>query len=136
MKVSEFMTPKVITASPDDGIRHTFFNMRAQSVRHLPVVDGEGRLVGIISDRDLRRPDWVDEAPDIAHLYKLDDALLVRDLMTPNVVTVHTYDTIRRATGLLLEHGFGALPVLNKEQQLVGMLSAMDVLRAFAQLME
>lgn len=136
MKVSEFMTDKVITASPNDGIRQTFFNMRAKNVRHLPVVDGDGKLVGIISDRDLRRPDWVDEAPDLSHIYKLDDELLVRDLMTPGVITVHTYDTIRKATRLLLEHGFGALPVLNKDEQLVGMLSAMDVLRAFDRLLE
>jgi acetoin utilization protein AcuB len=136
MKVTQFMTPKVISAHPGDGIRKTFFKMRTENVRHMPVVDDDGKLVGIISDRDLRRPDWVDEAPDLSHMYKLDDDLTVRDLMTTQVVVVHTYDTIRKATRLLVVHRFGALPVLDKEGTLVGILSAQDLLRAFEMLLE
>ena len=130
LKVSNFMTAKVLVAQPDDGIRQTFFRMRENEVRHMPVVDEERRLVGIISDRDLRRPEWVDEAPDLAHIYQLDDNLSVGDLMTRNVMVAHTYDTIAKATKVLLEHRFGALPVLNKEQELVGMLSSLDLLKA------
>ncbi|MBN2384059.1 CBS domain-containing protein [bacterium] len=136
MKVSRFMTSKVITASPEDGIRETFFRMRQYRVRHLPVVDKDGALVGIISDRDLRRPDWVDETLDIAHAYQLDDNLDVGDMMTPHVVSVHTYDRIDKAIDLLLEHRFGALPVLNKEEELVGILSAYDLLKALNLLLE
>lgn len=129
-KISGFMSSKVITAKPSDGARETFFTMRTQGVRHLPVVDEDGKLVGIISDRDLRRPDWVDEAVDIAHVYKLDDNIEVRHLMTTNVLTVRTYHRISRAVDIFLEHRFGALPVLNKEGRLTGILSAMDLLRA------
>lgn len=136
MKVSSFMSPKVITARPQDGIRHTFFIMRQQKVRHLPVIDDEGVLVGIISDRDLRRPDWVDETLDISHGYKLEDNLLVGDLMTTNVVSIHTYDTIDKAVDVLLDRRFGALPVLNKEEELVGVLSAHDLLKALALILE
>ncbi|WP_210397555.1 CBS domain-containing protein [Motiliproteus sediminis] len=130
LKVSNFMTAKVLTAQPDDGIRQTFFRMRESEVRHMPVVDEDRKLLGIISDRDLRRPEWVDEAPDLAHIYHLDDNLSVSDLMTRNVMVAHTYDTIAKATRILLEHRFGALPVLNKEQELVGMLSSHDLLKA------
>ena len=62
MRVRWFMTRKVVTAAPEDGIRETFFRMREARIRHLPVLDG-AQLVGMLSDRDLRRPDWVDEAP-------------------------------------------------------------------------
>lgn len=134
MKVSKYMTNKVIAARPEDGIREAFFLMRREGVRHLPVVDVDGQLLGIISDRDLRRPDWVDETPDLSHLYNLDDSIEVQDLMKRNVIVVHTYDTIRKATRLLLEHHFGALPVLDKEQKIVGMLSAIDLLRALEDL--
>lgn len=130
MKVSTFMTSKVLVANPEDGIRQTFFRMRENDVRHMPVVDGDRNLVGIISDRDLRRPEWVDEAPDLSHIYNLDDNLSVGDLMTTNVVVAHTYDTIAKATKVLTQHRFGALPVLNKDQDLVGMLSALDLLKA------
>ncbi len=135
LKVSSFMTPKVIVAHPDDGVRHTFFRMRENEVRHMPVVE-EHRLVGILSDRDLRRPNWVDEAPDISHLYQLDDNLKVSDLMHRNVFVIHTYDSIRKATRILLEHRFGALPVVNKEEELVGILSAVDLLQALDLLLE
>lgn len=131
MKISHYMTPKVITAHPEDGIRKTFFLMRENRIRHIPVLDDRRRLVGILSDRDLRRPEWVDEAHDIAHSYNLDDNLVVKDLMTTDVQVVYTYDSIKKANRVFIEHRFGALPVLNKEEELVGMLSAVDVLRAF-----
>ena len=136
MKVSSFMTAKVISVNPTAGIRETFFFMRQNRVRHLPVVDDNGLLVGIISDRDLRRPDWVDEDMDISHVYKLDDNLEVRDLMTTNVMSIHTYDHIKKAVEIFVEHRFGALPVLNKEEQLVGILSAHDLLKALDIILE
>ncbi len=136
LKVSSFMTSKVITARPEDGIRQTFFRMRENEVRHMPVVDNERQLIGIISDRDLRRPEWVDEAPDLSHIYNLDDNLSVQDLMTRNVMVAHTYDTIAKATKVLIEHRFGAMPVLNKEQELVGMLSSLDMLKALDLLLD
>ena len=98
MRVSEYMTRKVITAAPDDGVRETFFRMREASIRHLPVLNG-AQLVGILSDRDLRRPDWVDEAPDLSYDYQLDDNLSVSDLMTRRPITVHQSPRIRRIAG-------------------------------------
>jgi acetoin utilization protein AcuB len=135
MRVSDYMTRKVLTATPEDGVRETFFRMREARVRHLPVLDG-ARLVGMLSDRDLRRPDWVDEAPDLSHDYQLDDNLSVGDLMTRNPVAVHTYDDLARACALINRHGFGALPVLDKGDHLVGILSKADLIRAFSQLLE
>ena len=131
MKISHYMTPKVISAHPEDGIRKTFFLMREHSIRHIPVLDENRRLIGIISDRDLRRPEWVEESLDVSHVYNLDDNLAVKDLMTTDVKVVYTYDSIRKANRFFIDHRFGALPVLNKEEELVGMLSAVDVLRAF-----
>ena len=135
LKVSSFMTQKVLTAHPDDGVRHTFFRMREDDVRHFPVVDNDNKLIGIISDRDLRRPEWVDEAPDISHIYNLDDELTVKDLMSTNLVVAHTYESLHKVTKVLIEHRFGALPVLNKEDELVGVLSATDLLQALEMLL-
>ncbi|MCB1802199.1 MAG: CBS domain-containing protein [Gammaproteobacteria bacterium] len=129
------MTRKLLTAAPEDGVRETFFRMREAGVRHLPVLDG-AQLVGILSDRDLRRPDWVDEAPDLSHEYRLEDDLAVSDLMTRNPVTVHTYDDLASACQVIIQHGFGALPVLDKGNHLVGILSKADLVRAFADFLE
>ena len=129
-KVSEYMSPKVITANPELGIREAYFLMREEGIRHLPVVDDDGGLQGIVSDRELRRPNWVDEAPDLQHQYQLTDDMQVEDIMIKHVHLVHTYDTLSKAVKLVLEHKIGALPVLDKNNELVGMLSAVDLLRA------
>jgi acetoin utilization protein AcuB len=126
------MTRQVVSVSPDMGIREAFFLMKENSIRHLPIIDESKKLIGIISDRELRRPNWVDEAHDISHVYYLDNSMHVRDVMIKNVHVLHTYDTLAKAVTLLLDHGIGAAPVLDKTQSLVGMLSAIDLLRALA----
>ena len=135
MRVSDYMTRKLQTAAPGDGIRETFFRMREAHIRHLPVLDG-AQLVGMLSDRDLRRPDWVDEAPDLSHDYQLDDNISVSDLMSHNPIVVHTYDDLGTACALINRHGFGALPVLDKGDHLVGIISKADLVRAFEQVLE
>lgn len=129
-KVSEYMTRKVISTSPDTGLRTAFFTMKEHSIRHLPVIDDDRQLLGIISDRELRRPNWVDEDQDISHVYYLDDEMSVSDVMIRNVHVLHTFDTLAKAVKLLLNNNVGAAPVLDKTGNLAGMLSAVDLLRA------
>jgi acetoin utilization protein AcuB len=129
-KVSSYMSPLVISIPPSMGIREAFFKMKENSIRHLPIVDKNNNLIGIISDRELRRPNWVDEAKDISHVYYLDNTMLVSDVMITSVHVIHTYDTLKKAVTLLLDNHIGAAPVLDKTGSLVGMLSAIDLLRA------
>ena len=130
IKVSNYMTPQIIAIPPTMGIREAFFMMKENSIRHLPIIAEDNKLVGIISDRELRRPNWVDEAQDIAHVYYLDNSMLVSDVMITNVHVLHTYDTLNKAVSLLLDNHIGAAPILDKTENLVGMLSAIDLLRA------
>ncbi len=135
-KITDFMTRKVITVTPQTGIRRAFFTMKQHGIRHLPVVDGAGSLVGIISDRELRRPQWVDEAHDIAHVYYLDDEMAVGDVMITQVHVLHTYDSLLKGVRLLLDHNIGAAPVLDKPGRVVGVLSAVDLLGALGEILE
>ena len=130
IKVSNYMSPRVLSIPPTMGIREAFFKMKENAIRHLPIVDENKTLIGIISDRELRRPNWVDEAQDISHVYYLDNSMLVSDVMITNVHVVHTYDTLNKAVSLLLDNHIGAAPVLDKTGTLVGMLSSIDLLRA------
>jgi len=136
IKVSKYMASQVISISPDVGVREAFFIMKENAIRHLPIVDENRKLIGIISDRELRRPNWVDEAHDISHVYYLDNTMHVRDVMIENVLVLHTYDTLSKAVSLLLDHGIGAAPVLDKTEELVGMLSSIDLLRALADMIK
>lgn len=135
-KVSDYMTAKVVSVAGDCSVREAFFLMREKNIRHLPVTDEGGHLLGIVSDRELRRPNWVDEAHDIEHVYYLDDHMHVQDIMIKNVHVVHTYDTLSKVVKLLEEHRIGAAPVLDKPGNLVGMLSAVDLLRALGDILE
>jgi acetoin utilization protein AcuB len=129
MKVSKYMTTKLITATADMTVKDAFLVMRTHRVRHLPVVEGD-KLVGIISDRDLRRPNWVDALDDWTAYYQIDDEATVGDVMTRNPESVATYHPIRKALAKLREERYGALPVLNKKDELVGIISAHDLLGA------
>jgi acetoin utilization protein AcuB len=125
------MSTEVISANYSDGLRQTFYRMRERGIRHMPVLGAGEELVGIISDRDLRRPDWVDDEENVAHYYILDNSNKVEGAMTAPPVTVHAADPIATALTLLLARGFGALPVVDDDGKLIGMLSAVDLLRAF-----
>lgn len=130
------MSRQVVSVPPEMGIREAFFLMKEHSIRHLPIVDENSQLIGIISDRELRRPNWVDEANDITHVYILDNTMHVGDVMITKVHVIHTYDTLNKAVSLLLKNGIGAAPVLDKTGELVGMLSAIDLLRAMSDMIK
>ena len=136
IKVSKYMTSQVVSISRDMGVREAFFLMKEHSIRHLPIVDDNKQLIGIISDRELRRPNWVDEAQDISHVYYLDNSMKVSDVMISNVHVFHTFDTLSKAVSLLLGENIGAAPVLDKTGTLVGMLSAIDLLRALSDMIK
>jgi len=127
-KLTSIMTRKLITVRPNESVRRAFFLMREQQVRHLLVTEDDGSLIGIVSDRDLRRPDWVDEDMGVSHPYLLDEDMEVDSVMTHDPVVLYTYDRISKAVDRFHKHRFGALPVLDKAEDLVGIVSIWDVL--------
>jgi acetoin utilization protein AcuB len=129
MKVSRYMTQKLITATPAMSVKQAFLLMRTHRVRHIPVVEGE-KLVGIISDRDLRRPRWAEELDDWTAYYQADENHAVADIMTRTPETLRASDDVRKAVAIFRDRRYGALPVLNKDGDLVGILSAQDLLGA------
>ena len=129
MKVSRYMTQKLITATPAMSVKQAFLLMRTHRVRHIPVVEGE-KLVGIISDRDLRRPRWAEELDDWTAYYQVDENHTVADIMTRSPETLRASDDVRKAVAIFRDRRYGALPVLNKDGDLVGILSAQDLLGA------
>jgi acetoin utilization protein AcuB len=131
VKVCEFMTTSPVTANLKDGLRQTFYRMRERDIRHMPVTGDHEELEGIISDRDLRRPGWVDHEENVAHYYLLDNAHKVQESMTPDPMTVRPDDDIATAVSLIVDHRVGALPVVDEDRKLVGIISAIDMLRAF-----
>ncbi|HEU4368702.1 MAG TPA: CBS domain-containing protein, partial [Methylomirabilota bacterium] len=105
--------------------------LRAGRIRHLPVVDGTGRLVGIVTDRDLRQLVFdpvVQEA--LGQTAAALSGLKVREIMTWGVLSVRPDTDLRAAARLMRERRIGALPVVDNGG-VVGILSETDVLAAF-----
>jgi acetoin utilization protein AcuB len=134
MKVSKYMTQKLITATPAMSVKQAFLLMRTHRVRHIPVVEEE-KLVGIISDRDLRRPRWAEHLDDWTAYYQVNENHTIADVMTRNPETVRASDDILKAVSIFREHRYGALPVLNKDGNLAGILSAQDLLGALEEVL-
>jgi acetoin utilization protein AcuB len=129
------MSRRVATVRPDARLGEAARLMGARKIRHLPVVEAAGRLVGIVTARDLRQAVFAPAVQD--HLESLAgvlDGLVVRDVMTRGVITARTTTSIRDAARLMHERRLGALPVIDRDR-LVGILTETDVLRAFQRLL-
>jgi CBS domain-containing protein len=130
-RVRDRMTRVVATTHSEVPVMAAREVMRKRALRHLPVVDQRGRLVGIVTDRDLRQvvfaPTLRDRAPRINELLQ---ALTVSDIMTRNVVAVRPGERIEHAARVMRERRLGALPVVERGR-LVGILSEVDILAAF-----
>jgi acetoin utilization protein AcuB len=125
------MTRGVATIHPDTLARGAAEMMRTRRIRHLPVVDRGGRLVGIVTDRDLRQ---VLFSPAMqARLGHVPDALAavtVRELMTRAVLTVRPDTRLQEAARLMHERKIGAVPVV-QGGRVVGILTETDALKVF-----
>jgi acetoin utilization protein AcuB len=131
MDVQDVMHTTVTTVPPDTLVRTAYQVMRDTRIRHLPVVTDAGTLVGILTDRDIRRA----AASDVPHLAEhellsLLDKLRVRDIMTAEVVTVGGTTPLREAGQLLLQHKFGCLPVVHDNHTLAGIITVTDLVQA------
>jgi len=128
MRVAELMTEDPITVTPRATVGEALELMYTHDVRHLPVVRQE-RLVGMLSDRDLRGlfiPDQ--DVPGLFDAGRLD--LEVSDLMSESPVAVATDADIDDAIEILLENRVGAVPVVHPvDGSLMGILSYTDILR-------
>ncbi len=120
--------PRIVT--PETPVTQAFYDMRSDGFRQLPVVE-DGRLVGIVSDRDLRRPDLTDEPDGWNDYYQLNEDTEVRHVMTENVVTLSPSDQLEKALDLLLDKKFGALPVLDRKNEVIGIITTFDLMGAF-----
>ena len=132
--VRKYMTDVPLSVRPDTKLASAFLKMRIGHFRHLPVVDG-GALVGMVTDRDLRRPHLNEAATHWHQLYDIDDERPVRDIMTTEVRTVGPDQHLKDAVEIFVEHGYGALPVVD-QGTLIGILSVYDVLRATRELLD
>lgn len=130
LTVNDLMTVIPNTITPDTSLRQVIALMKAQGYRQLPVLD-DGKLVGIITDRDVR---LAINSPTVLHSQRENeerlDQLTAESCMTTNPITVTPDTPAFRAAEMLSIYKFGALPVVDGET-LVGIITVTDFLDYF-----
>ena len=128
--VKDSMAREVVTLAPGSTAGEALALCRERRIRHLPVVE-EGRLVGIVSDRDLRSATPALGDPDRA---KALEEIRVGDVMAKDVVTAAPDDPIDWAANTMRERGINCLPVLERDE-LVGIVTSSDVMGSLVYLL-
>ncbi|MBI2000716.1 MAG: CBS domain-containing protein [candidate division NC10 bacterium] len=134
MLVEKRMKRDPVTLGPEDSFRHAMTLIRQKGIRHLPVVE-RGRLVGIVTDRDIRQASPSPATSlEVHELHYLLEKIKIREIMTRKVYTVTPDSPIEEAARLMLQHKIGGLPVL-QDGDLVGIITETDILAAFVEVM-
>jgi len=135
MLVHERMTKHVLTVKPSAPVDETLRRMRAEKVRRFPVVDNAGRLVGLVSERDLL---YAAPSPatslSVYELHYLYSRVKVEQVMTRDAVTVQYDDPIEEAARLMVDHKLGGLPVM-RNGELAGIITETDIFKAFMEML-
>lgn len=128
--VDTLMIRRIEAAYADDPLTEAVTRMAASGVRHMPVVDGMMRVTGILSERDVRRATGrtLLELSDPERTERL-ARVRVGDVMTPEPRTMLASEPLSTAVRALVEDRFGALPIVDDQDRLMGMLSYVDLLR-------
>ena len=133
MFVSRSMTRDVITVDEEATIFDAQELLAENKIRHLPIIDRDRRLVGIVTDRDIRSA-----LPYSSLLEHCDETekeriarFKVKDIMTKDPISISPTYTIQDALLLIQNSKVGALPVVDDNHKLTGIISVRDLLRAF-----
>ncbi|WP_340562242.1 CBS domain-containing protein [Streptomyces sp. GSL17-111] len=136
--VSDVMTHTVVAVSPDAPFKEIVRTMEEWNVSALPVLEGDGRVVGVVSEADLLpKEEYRAEGPSLSGTEgRLDElakagGLVARDLMTAPAISVRADATLAHAARAMARRGVKRLPVVDTEGRLAGLVSRGDLLKVF-----
>jgi len=137
MFVTEMMKTDLVAVNPETKLSEARSLMMEGDFRHLPVVDAEGKLVGIVTDRDMRDAHPSSLLDEESYQKTLDKVMqhTISEIMTAEPITVAPYYTLQDTLLIIGKKKVGALPVVDEEGHLKGIMSTRDLLRAFVNIM-
>ena len=135
MLVKERMKHPVITVKQDMPIMDALNMMKREGIRRTPVVDGHGKMVGIISDKDLLNAGPSDATSlSVWEVNYLLTKIKVHDVMTQDVITVHEDTPIEEAAFIMASNKIGGLPVI-RDGGIVGIITETDLFKIMLEMM-
>lgn len=118
--IHTIMTKQVITLHPESTLSEVRDVLMARRIHHIPIVEGDNQLVGMISSWDMFK--LGKSAEDMANIK-------VHEVMTTKLATLGQDEHIGAVAELLMEHLFHAVPIVNDQHQLIGIVTSYDMLR-------
>lgn len=135
MLVRDYMSQPPIVIAPETPISDALKMMRERKIRRLPVVDRAGRLIGIVSDKDLLHAEPSPATSlSIWEVTYLIGRITVEQVMTRDVLTVSPVTPLEEAAQIMVDRKIGGLPVI-QDGQIVGVVTETDIFRVFALLL-
>lgn len=126
MQVESYMSNTAVTIRNDAGYSDAFNIMETKDLHHLPVVDRDEKVVGILTRRDLQ----------LAAQHYQDAPVEVSEVMHTPVITVSTDTPLAAAARQMIELRIGSLPVMDGNDRVIGMLTETDLFRALTDLLD
>lgn len=135
MFVNDRMSSPVVTVAPDTSFQDALQQMRDHGCRRLPVVDPKGKLVGIVSERDLLHAEPSSATSlSIWEVHYLLWKIRIREIMTREVITTTPDTPIEDAASLMVTKKIGGLPVVDGKGKVVGIITETDIFRTFVEM--
>jgi acetoin utilization protein AcuB len=130
MLIRNFMTKNVITIEAEESMPKAIQLLKQHKINMMPVTH-QGKLVGVITDRDLKQAS-PSEATDLEthELKYLLNKITMKDIMTRQVITVPPDYTIEEAAEILMNHDISGAPVVNEQGQMEGIITSTDLYKA------
>ncbi|UCD82798.1 MAG: CBS domain-containing protein [Desulfobacterales bacterium] len=134
MLVSNWMSKNIVTVDVDDSMHDAMKLMKEHGIRMLPVLKKD-KLVGVVTDRDLKRASASDATTlDVHELLYLIAKIKVSDIMTKNPITVPQNYTVEETAQVLLENKISGAPVVDQNGSIVGIITQTDLFRVLVSL--
>lgn len=132
MLIANWMTLEPIAVSPSTSLSKCQKLMKTKSIHRLPVIDENRKVVGIISDRDVKSASPSKATSlEIHEVQYLLAEVKAKDIMTPKPITVKSTDTVATAALLMLDKKIGGLPVVDDSGVLIGIITDQDIFKVF-----
>ena len=123
--VSEIMTSPVFTITKDKSVKEAWQRFVEKNVHHMPVLSDNGDIIGILSDRDILKKLIISDV----EIDSVGDKI-VEDIMSTDVIAAYPTTDIRRIAEGMLDYHIGAMPIVNENGSIIGIITRSDILYA------
>lgn len=133
--VKDFMSSKIVTCRKSDSLKFALSLMNQNKVSRLVVTDENGKAIGLITTNTLlTHSDYFTKGNTRSRDYLLpvNKEITVNDLLEENLVIIGKDEDLAKAASLMIKHKISGIPVLDSNQNLIGLVSKTDIVRAFS----